>query len=132
MRAVVLSIMLIVLAPALVAAQSQMEMTAEACRGMKAADAALNATWAAIVKRLRDEPKTFARLKTAQKAWLAFRDAHLTALYEPDDPALAGTARGMCECLEQEVLTRRRVEQLKTWAEGVEEGDVCVGNRPVR
>jgi uncharacterized protein YecT (DUF1311 family) len=47
------------------------------CMGRKfdAADARLNAAYKQIVSRLKDRPDTMKMLVTAQRAWVAFRDA---------------------------------------------------------
>jgi uncharacterized protein YecT (DUF1311 family) len=52
-------------------------MTAELAR----ADEALNLQWRETLSaRERDDPEGAARLRTAQRAWLAFRDAHCDSL----------------------------------------------------
>jgi uncharacterized protein YecT (DUF1311 family) len=53
-------------------------------------------------------------LERAQKAWLEFRDAHLTTLYGVDDPiAQWGRNYPICVLISQYVLTRARTRELQ-------------------
>ena len=56
-------------------AQTQAEMNAQSGADYKKADARLNETWKKAAKALSADKGRFAKLKTAQKAWLTFRDA---------------------------------------------------------
>ncbi|MCB0714238.1 MAG: DUF1311 domain-containing protein [Ignavibacteriae bacterium] len=62
----------------------------------------------------------------AQGEWLAFRDAHLLSRYPPG--TYYGSIEPMCVSIEKRILTRQRIEQLRGWTEGIEEGDVCTGS----
>lgn len=73
--------------------------------------------------RAADAPSR-TRLQVAQRAWLAFRDAHLAAMYPPEDRKLHGSARPMCTPLLLTELTVARTKQLEAYLERVE-GDVC-------
>jgi uncharacterized protein YecT (DUF1311 family) len=76
-------------------------------------------------------PEFLNEFEKAQKAWAAFRDAELKALF-PLDTAEYGSVFPMCYLLWKAELTRQRIDQLKRWVDGVEEGDVCAGSQPVR
>ncbi|MGB7330433.1 MAG: lysozyme inhibitor LprI family protein, partial [Terriglobales bacterium] len=82
-----------------------------------------------ILKEYADDQQFIAKLKTAQKAWLAFRDAELEALYPKDNKqAEYGTVYPMCHCSELQFLTEERTKQLNRWLDGTREGDVCAGS----
>ncbi len=66
-------------------ADSQPEFNECALISLRAADAALNRQWAATLRAARseDDAPRVARLRAAQRAWIAFRDAHCDALHFP-------------------------------------------------
>nr|WP_255665410.1 lysozyme inhibitor LprI family protein [Legionella sp. 16cNR16C] len=107
-------------------AETQSEVTEDACQQFKTIDASLNTIYKRILHSYQDDKTFIPSFVTAQKKWLAFRDAHLDSLYpnERDN----GSVSPMCRCLALYQLTKARVEQLKLWDEGVEEGDVCSGS----
>jgi uncharacterized protein YecT (DUF1311 family) len=93
------------------------------------ADVALNETYSKILKEYAKDQQFIAKLKTAQRAWLAFRDAELEALYPRDNKqAEYGTVYPMCHCSELQFLTEARIKELKRWIDGTIEGDVCAGS----
>jgi len=69
----------------------------------------------------RDDP--------AQKAWEAYRDAQLAALYPQEDIPISGTVYPMCFALLKKTLTEGRIRDLN--ALKTQEGDVCGGYRAV-
>ncbi len=54
---------------------TQLEMNACSGRNLEAADAALNDAYRRIVARLAQDAAATGQLRTAQRAWIAFRDA---------------------------------------------------------
>jgi len=112
--------------------QSQAERNMAACGAAKKADAELNAAYAGILKKMAGDTLFIEKLKVAQRAWVAFRDAELTARFPATDKSEYGTIYNLCYCTELAELTRRRTEQLKPWQDGVEQGDGCVGSYPVQ
>jgi uncharacterized protein YecT (DUF1311 family) len=110
-------------------AQTQGELDKQACGQFHKADVMLNETYSKILKKYADDEQFIAKLKTAQKTWLAFRDAELEALYPKDNKqAEYGTVYPMCHCSELQFLTEERTKQLKRWLDGTLEGDVCAGS----
>ncbi|WEN16500.1 lysozyme inhibitor LprI family protein [Rhodanobacter sp. AS-Z3] len=111
---------------------SQTELNACAGAGFGRADAELNQVWKAIQARYADQPQFLSQLKTAQQAWLVFRDAELAAKFPLAAGERANVQYGsvfpMCESQFKAELTRQRVAQLKVWLDGVEEGEVCSGS----
>ena len=129
----VLVLALTLVIPALPAlAQSQAAYNAAACAALKKADAELNAVYTAVLKKNADDKHFIDKLKTAQRAWVAFRDAEMAARYPAKDKWEYGSAFDLCWCNALAALTQQRTEQLKPWRDGIPEGDVCAGSYPVR
>ena len=108
--------------------QTQMEMTYCAGVDYEDADAELNALWPDIVAaakqndeyvadmaRERGVPTTLEALRTAQRAWIAFRDAQCE--YEAYE-VFGGTAQPMVGSLCLARLTRERIEVLSYALQG--------------
>lgn len=94
------------LAPA--RAQSQHEMNQQAAADFKKADAALNKIYAQVLAKLDEEGQ--AKLKAAQRAWVAFRDAQA----ELDaDFMRGGSAAPLLHSGSLAGTTRQRTEALK-------------------
>lgn len=95
------------------------------------ADNELNQVYQRIVREYADDPVFLDKLRKAQRAWLAFRDAELQALYPyagEDSRLHYGSVWPVCANLALEELTRERSRELRRWLEGVPEGDVCAGS----
>jgi uncharacterized protein YecT (DUF1311 family) len=113
--------------------QTQAEMSQDACVKYNKADAEMNAVYRQVLAKYKSEIVFAAKLKTAQRAWIAFRDAHLESLYpEPNKPHAYGSVNPMCRCGALTALTADRTKQLKQWLSGIEEGDVCGGSVRMR
>lgn len=108
--------------------QTQMEMTYCAGVDYEEADAELNELWPDIVAaarqndeyvadmaRERGVPTTLEALRTAQRAWIAFRDAQCE--YEAYE-VFGGTAQPMVGSLCLARLTRERIEVLSYALQG--------------
>ncbi len=117
------------------ACEAKTQAEANACEAdkYKAADAEMNRVYKAALKRLEGDKKAIDKLKAAQRAWMAFRDAELAAHF-PAGASIQeyGSVVPMCMSSHLADLTRARAQQLSYWAEGVEEGDVCAGSYPRR
>ena len=74
-------------------AQTQAEMNQDACAQYKNADQALNATYKKVLKDYAKDPLFLAKLKQAQRAWIAFRDGHLAARFPKVDKPRPSAAR---------------------------------------
>jgi uncharacterized protein YecT (DUF1311 family) len=109
--------------------QTQSELDEQACGQFHKADVAMNDAYARILKEYANDQQFIAKLKTAQQAWLAYRDAELEALYpKANKQAEYGTVYPMCHCSELQFLTEARTKELKRWLDGTIEGDVCAGS----
>ncbi len=114
-------------------AATQRDLTGCAARDMDAAEAQMNTLYAIVLDKFRGDPETLRKVRAAQQAWLDFREAHVAALYPkadtPDAQYEYGSSLSMCLRLENAALTGPRIAQLRQWADGIEEGDVCAGSR---
>ena len=112
-----------------VAAQTQSTMNQDACAHYKQADQALNATYATVLKEYAKDPEFLSKLKQAQRAWIAFRDAHLAARFpKAAKQTEYGSSYSACRCALLTEFTEQRNKELKVWADGIPEGDVCNGS----
>lgn len=110
-------------------AQNQVQIDACATADFAAADRELNAVYARIQRDYAHDTAFLNKLRLAQRAWIAFRDAELAARYPDADPATAyGSAYPGCAAGVKTELTRARTTQLKRWLDGVAEGEVCAGS----
>lgn len=111
---------------------TQFDMNQQAGDRLAAADDELNRVYREIRRRYSDRPIFLEKLKLAQRAWIAFRDAELDALYPPteygDQRASYGSMFPMCYGNAKERLTRERTQQLRRWLDGIKEGNVCGGS----
>jgi uncharacterized protein YecT (DUF1311 family) len=107
-------------------AQTQFDMNACAGDELAAADAELNRVYQAILEKYKDDSLFIEKLRAAQRAWLAYRDAELEAKFPPSDGY--GSVFPMCAARFKAQLTRERVAKLREWLDGVEEGEVCAGS----
>ena len=113
---------------AAVAAQSQADMNSAACRKYARADDDLNRVYRQILREYAEDAGFIEKLKEAQRAWLAYRDAHVDSVFPGEDKrATYGSVFPMCHCGEMERLTAERTRVLQRWIKGLPEGDVCAG-----
>ncbi len=92
--------------------QSQTEMNIEACNKCKKADQKLNLIYKKILTEYKEDTIFIRKLIIAQKAWLAFRDAHLDAYYPDTTSMFYGSVNPMCRCIILEELTKKRINEL--------------------
>jgi uncharacterized protein YecT (DUF1311 family) len=96
-----------------VRAQTQAAMNAEARADFKLADAELNKTYEAVLKKLPDA-ESKEKLKQSQRVWLAFRDAE--AAFAADE-ARGGSMAPTIRYETMTELTQQRIKQLKSHLE---------------
>jgi len=113
--------------------QTQAETEQKSCEASRRADDELNRAYQLVLTKYSADALFIEKLRGAQRAWLAFRDAHVESRFPARDPLRAyESAFGMCRCEELEELTRQRTDQLLDWVRGREEGDVCAGSIQIR
>lgn len=110
-------------------AQSQLDMNQAAGRELKAAEAEMNAALERLFTLATGKPRSVAKLKQAQAAWLAYRDAHVRAFWPSDEPGAYGSVYPMCVANELTRLTRARSAQLRAMTDRAD-GDVCACQWP--
>ena len=108
--------------------QSQPGMSRDACEEYTKSYAGMNKVYNRILAEYKGDPLFIERLKKAQRAWLAFRHAHLESIYPDPDPTAYGSVNTVCQCRILEELTTRRTKELQRWIDGTKEGDVCAGS----
>jgi uncharacterized protein YecT (DUF1311 family) len=64
-------------------ANTQSEMTACASDEAARVDAKLNTTYRALLAKVASQPEALAKIKAAERAWIAYRDAYIEATYPP-------------------------------------------------
>jgi uncharacterized protein YecT (DUF1311 family) len=107
-------------------AQTQSETNQKACHEAKQADAEMNQVYRQIMTEYRQDAPFGRKIKAAQRAWLAFRDAHLESLYPAENKQAAyGTVYPVCRYAALAAVTRRRTAELQEWVKGVQEGEAC-------
>jgi uncharacterized protein YecT (DUF1311 family) len=93
----------------------------------KIADKELNEAYSKILKGYKTDTSFIKNLKKAQRLWVQFRDAEMQVKFPDRETRDYGSVLPMCWSIYKEQLTRERLNILKTWLEGTEEGDVCSG-----
>lgn len=106
-------------------ASTQADLNECAGNDLKVADDDLNATYQQLLKKAGGDAVALRKIKTAQRAWVAFRDAQIEAFYPAEDKQKEyGSVFPMCADLLIADLTRERTKMLKEMLHSVE-GDVC-------
>ncbi len=102
--------------PTMVFSQTQMEMNAEAAADYRKADKALNTVYQSVMKKHAKEPVFLKAMKTAQKAWIVFRDSEMIAKFPHKDEAMYyGSMFGLLWNQALEELTTKRTKELKEY-----------------
>lgn len=130
-----LAIVALCLSP-LLFGQSQTKMNQDAVSELKKVNEEMVSLYQKIVAKYSkgsEADLTFVqKFEKAQSAWIAYRDAHLDAIFPSTTPNKYGSVQPLCVATVKTELTRSRITQLRQWSEGVEEGDVCLGSRPTK
>ncbi len=89
-----------------------------------------------ILKKIQVEYKDdifLKKLKKAQDAWILYRTALLDSYYPSENPRFEyGSVFSTCYKSKKMKITKLRIEDLKLWLKGIEEGDVCSGSVKTR
>ena len=109
-------------------AQTQADLTATSGNDYQKADAELNRIYRQILKDYKEDTAFIINLKASQRIWIQFRDAELKMKYPVRKPGFYGSVHPMCILMYLAELTQARINTLKIWTEGIEEGDVCAGS----
>jgi uncharacterized protein YecT (DUF1311 family) len=107
--------------------QTQKEMNQVSYDSLAKADLELNSVYQKILHEYREDTVFIRRLIKTQKIWIKFRDAQVEMKY-PEEPWWYGSMYPMCVAGYLEKLTRDRINTLKEWLQGVEDGEGCGGS----
>jgi uncharacterized protein YecT (DUF1311 family) len=110
-------------------AQTQLELNRSADRELQAAEAQMNSELRRLFALAAKNPASIEKLKQAQSAWRAFRDAHVKAFWPSDERGAYGSVHPMCVAQELTRLTKERVAELRKMTRSVE-GDACACQWP--
>ena len=95
-------------------AMAQSEMNRCADLDARAADADQNHVYQELLAKLKGDGNATRKLRAAQRAWLAFKDAHLQSLYPAEDKqAEYGSIFPMCYSQVATAMTKERTAQLR-------------------
>lgn len=98
------------------AAGNQLELNVCAKDDFEKANAELNRTYQALLKQMVNDPMFIKKLRVAQNAWIAFRDADLDARFscaEDDVRQCWGSMYPMSFLARKAELTKERTRQLQ-------------------
>ncbi|MFI3199800.1 MAG: lysozyme inhibitor LprI family protein [Methylococcaceae bacterium] len=110
-------------------AVTQIEMNRCAGVEFSAVDFELNRVYKKIQELYNNDSIFLEKLKMSQLGWIKHRDADIELQYpHSEEPGYYGSALSMCVSGYKTKLTMQRVEFLKQWLNGEEEGDVCQGS----
>ncbi|HXN49663.1 MAG TPA: lysozyme inhibitor LprI family protein [Bryobacteraceae bacterium] len=132
MRASVWAVAFVALVPCLVAAQdsaayraceakagAQPELNACAAEEAARVDAEMNRVYRELLAKNSDDAAAAEKIKKAQRAWVAFRDAYIEAMFPAEDKlAEYGSMYPMERDLILATLTRRQIDALKDVIQG--------------
>lgn len=110
---------------------TQREMNSNAASSYEETDQLHQNIYDEIIKIYAGDKEAIEYLRRSQRAWIAFRDAHIRSIW----PALEtkssplGTVAGLCISNELQSMTQARIKQLLEWRKGSPEGNLCSGVR---
>lgn len=124
MRSLIICLFLTVLAcPAF--AQTQAEMTQQACSDYSKADKALNKAYAQLRTTCKNDAAFLKRLTETQKTWIKLRDSQTDLLY-PLGPGV-GTMQPLLRCTNMADMAQKRTADLKKWNKDAHDIYLCDG-----
>jgi uncharacterized protein YecT (DUF1311 family) len=104
-------------------AMAQNEMNRCADLDARAADADLNDVYQKLLSKLKSDDNAVKKVRFAQRAWIAFRDAHLRELFPAEDKQREyGSMYPMCYAQVATAMTKRRTAQLRSM---LDDKDAC-------
>jgi uncharacterized protein YecT (DUF1311 family) len=107
-------------------ATTQLEMNECAAAASEKAETEMSELYAQLLARASQKPMYRAKVETAQKAWLAYRDAELELKYPAEDKRTEyGSVYPMCFANDRRELTRERIAEIRALLKQTD--DVCAG-----
>ncbi len=108
--------------------QTQADLNKDAYNSFQKADKELNTIYQKILVEYKSDSVFIKNFKASQRIWITFRDAELKVKFPEREPGYYGSIQPMCVSYYMEQLTKERIETLKVWLDGIEEGDGCIGS----
>jgi uncharacterized protein YecT (DUF1311 family) len=104
-------------------------MHKEASEEYKKSDFELNNVYQKILTEYKSDSAFINQLKKTQRIWITYRDSELEMKFPAKNKqAEYGSVYPMCVSLYLKKLTEERIEKLRIWLNGIEEGDLCSGS----
>jgi uncharacterized protein YecT (DUF1311 family) len=95
-------------------AKTQHDLNACASNEATRVDDELNRIYKLLLSKAADDPIATVKIKAAEKAWIAYRDAYLEAMYPAEDKqAEYGSIYPMEAALAEAKITRQQVDALR-------------------
>lgn len=117
-------------------AETQLALNDCAAKMHQEEDDELNRIYQEILKKYKADSVFIKKFRQAQQAWIKFRDAQFDAMFpqilDTRGQYNYGSVFPMCASLYKAKLTHLRVEELRLWLDGIEEGDACSGSLPIK
>jgi uncharacterized protein YecT (DUF1311 family) len=113
-------------------AQTQQEMNTDAAQKYKLSDKELNLVYQKILLEYKSDSEFIKKLKVTQNLWIKFRDAEVVARFPNKEPNYYGSFHSVCHYDYLAELTDKRINDLKVWIIGMQEGNVCSGSVKVK
>lgn len=106
-------------------AQTQADLNKCSSDRLAREDAKLNRVYQELLAKVKNDSVATAKIRSAQRAWIVFRDAQMRSLFPAEDKqARYGSSYGMCAAVAQAQLTSERTQMLEGMLHP-NEGDVC-------
>ncbi|MEM9674880.1 MAG: lysozyme inhibitor LprI family protein [Cyclobacteriaceae bacterium] len=109
-------------------AQTQSEISKQADKDFREVDQKLNDVYRQILYQYKSDTAFIQNLKSSQRIWIQFRGAELKVKFPDRETGVHGSIHPTCKTLYVTELTKERIDRLRTWIEGSEEGDICAGS----
>ena len=110
-------------------AMTQFELNQCAGADASAADAELNRLYQQLLSKLYGDETATKKLRAAQRAWVAFRDAQLEALFPAENKQVEyGSIYPMCFAGVTTAMTKERTAQLRKMLDGKDACGVSGGS----
>lgn len=110
-------------------AGNQLELNAMAGKDCSAAEREMDKQLTRVLDLAKSDPRQVERVRRAQTAWEAYRDAQMEALYGCGSGY--GSVMPMCYSMDRQSLVTTRTADLRAMADSnqpEQEGDVCAWN----
>jgi len=105
--------------------QTQADLTKCSSDRLAREDTKLDRVYQELLAKTKNDPVATKKIRSAQRAWVAFRDAQLEALFPADNKqAQYGSTYPMCAAVVRAQLTAERTKMLQNMLHPVE-GDAC-------